>query len=43
MDLPARTLAVCILDAEGTAAFHDMIAASPAASTPVARPPRGLM
>jgi len=31
VDLHARTLSVCILDTDGTAVFHDTIAASPAA------------
>ncbi len=30
VDLHARTLSVCILDTDGTAVFHDTIAASPA-------------
>ena len=31
VDLHARTLAVCVLDTDGTAVFHGTIAASPAA------------
>ena len=38
VDLHARTLAVCILDAEGTAVFHGTIAASPAAFLKAVQP-----
>jgi transposase len=38
VDLHARTLALCILDADGTAVFHDTIAASPAAFLKAVKP-----
>jgi transposase len=38
VDLHARTLALCILDTDGTAVFHDTIAASPAAFLKAVRP-----
>jgi transposase len=38
VDLHARTLSLCILDTDGTAVFHDTIAASPAAFLKAVRP-----
>src|SRR5881398_1574002 len=38
VDLHARTLSLCILDTEGTAVFHDTIAASPAALLKAVQP-----
>jgi transposase len=38
IDLHARTLSVCILDSDGTAVFHDTLAASPAAFLKVVKP-----
>ncbi|HKB36015.1 MAG TPA: IS110 family transposase [Gemmataceae bacterium] len=38
VDLHARTLAVCILDADGTAVFHDSVGATPAAFLQAVRP-----
>src|SRR3954469_10634472 len=40
VDLHARTLAVCILDTDGTAVFHDTIAASPQAFLKAVQPYR---
>jgi transposase len=38
VDLHARTLSLCILDTDGTTAFHDTIAASPAAVRKAVQP-----
>src|SRR5262245_17254159 len=38
VDLHARTLSVCILDADGTAVFHETLAASPAVFLKAVRP-----
>src|SRR5262249_35502469 len=38
VDLHARTLAVCILDADGTTVFHDTLAATPAAFLKAVKP-----
>jgi transposase len=38
VDLHARTLAVCVLDTDGTAVFHDTIAASPQAFLKAVQP-----
>src|SRR6266699_7141427 len=38
VDLHARTLSLCVLDADGTTVFHDTIAAAPAAFLEAVRP-----
>ena len=43
VDLHARTRSLCSLDADGTAAFHDTIAASPAAFLKAVKPFRAFM
>src|SRR5205809_6478387 len=40
VDLHARTLSLCIFDADGSTVFHDSIAASPAAFLKAIKPSR---